>query len=232
MKPYEAEYRTALIFGAHRMNPEAGNALLKMLEEPPDRTVLILTATATTDMLPTIVSRCRHIRFNPIPVPHLARELMDTREMDAGSAQALAVLSGGSLSKAEELSQSNWMGRRGWLLENFLELIPHGRRVQAPTRLFAMASMLHSDKNAAMDFLEMLKTVYRDLLIYKYRPECLLNPDAAGMIENAAQGLGEADISAAVKAVDTALDRIRWNANIRLSLEALFLTLAKPQEMN
>ena len=62
MKPYEAGIRVVLISDAQAMNPAAGNALLKVLEEPPTGTILILVANHTADLLPTIVSRCRHIR--------------------------------------------------------------------------------------------------------------------------------------------------------------------------
>jgi len=65
MKPYEAGMRVVIISEAQAMNPAAGNALLKMLEEPPARTILILVAAHPSDLLPTIVSRCQHIRFNP-----------------------------------------------------------------------------------------------------------------------------------------------------------------------
>ena len=66
MKPFEGETRVAILIDAHLMNPSAGNALLKILEEPPEQTLLILTARQTSDLLPTIVSRCQHIRFNPV----------------------------------------------------------------------------------------------------------------------------------------------------------------------
>ncbi|MCP4630816.1 MAG: hypothetical protein GY850_46010, partial [bacterium] len=59
MKPYEARWRLVIISDAQTMNPAAGNALLKVLEEPPGRTILILVAAHTTDLLPTIVSRCQ-----------------------------------------------------------------------------------------------------------------------------------------------------------------------------
>jgi DNA polymerase-3 subunit delta' len=232
MKPYEAEYRNAVIFDAHCMNAEAGNALLKMLEEPPYRTILVLTATTATDMLPTIVSRCRHIRFNPIPVPLLARELVETHGLDSESAHGLAVLSGGSLSKARELPHNNWINRRRWLLDNFDMLVPYRNDDKHPSRLFAVASLLHSDKNMVMDSLEILKSVYRDLLIYKYQPDNLLNPDAKPLIAHAAETMEVDGISVAVKAIDTAIDRIRSNVNPRLALETLFLTLAKSPEMN
>ena len=54
------------------MNAEASNALLKVLDEPPEGTVLILVAPQVSDLLPTIVSRCLHIRFHPIPEKVLA----------------------------------------------------------------------------------------------------------------------------------------------------------------
>ncbi len=76
MKPYEAKYRVAILADAHKLNPQAGNAFLKMLEEPPAQTVLILTASEKTALLPTIVSRCQHIHFNPISRKHLAGMLM------------------------------------------------------------------------------------------------------------------------------------------------------------
>ena len=59
MKPYEARYRVVMISDGHRMNPESANALLKMLEEPPEQTLLVLTASETADLLPTVVSRCQ-----------------------------------------------------------------------------------------------------------------------------------------------------------------------------
>jgi DNA polymerase-3 subunit delta' len=232
MKPYEAEYRTVLISEAHRMNAEAGNALLKMLEEPPARTILILTAVTAADMLPTIVSRCRHIRFNPIPFSRLARELMETEEMTLENAQALAVLSGGSLSKARELPKNNWLQRRRWLLDNFDEFFSGRHPIQRINRLFAMASVLYPNKDLAVDCLEILKTIYRDILVSRYQPENLLNLDGAEFITDAANRMEEGDIMAAIGAIDTALDRIRGNANARLVLETLFLTLAKSPEMH
>lgn len=226
MKPYEADYRVVVISDAHRMNDEAGNALLKILEEPPDRTILILTATASTDLLPTVVSRCRHVRFHPIPVPSLTRELIRTRGIDPEKARTLAVMAGGSLSKADELSRTNWINRREWLFSGCDVVLPSAGD-DFPVRIFAAVSMLCSDKDLAVDALEMVKTVYRDVLVYKYQPDHILNPDATKRIAGAAGVMDEKAVAAAIGAIDRAQDRIRANANVRLTLEALFLTLAK-----
>jgi DNA polymerase-3 subunit delta' len=176
-------------------------------------------------MLPTIVSRCRHIRFNPIPVSRLAQELVESCGMDIENAHALAVISGGSLSKARELPRSNWINRRKWLLESFSGFLPPWNEEQEPSRLFAMASVLCNNKEQAVDSLEILKTIYRDILIFKYQPDNLLNPDVVKKIAAAADHLEEEDIMTAIKAIDMGLDRIRSNANVRLTLESLFLRL-------
>jgi DNA polymerase-3 subunit delta' len=203
-----------------------------MLEEPPDRTILTLTAVAVADLLPTIVSRCRHIRFNPIPVPCLARELVATDGMTPEDAQALAVLSGGSLSKARALPKGNWAHRRRWLLESFNALLSGRPPDGGGNRLFAAASVLCPNKDLAADSLEILKTLYRDILIFRYRPENLLNPDAREFIAEAVDRMKEGDVLKAIGAIDSALGRIRGNANVRLVLETLFLTLAKTPEMH
>ena len=66
LKPYEANCRVVIVADANKMNAAASNALLKLLEEPPASNLFILTAPQPGDLLPTVVSRCQHIRFSPI----------------------------------------------------------------------------------------------------------------------------------------------------------------------
>jgi DNA polymerase-3 subunit delta' len=70
--PLERGRRVIIINDAQTMNAEASNAMLKILEEPPKDTHIILTASQVTDLLPTIASRCQHIGFRPIPVAKIA----------------------------------------------------------------------------------------------------------------------------------------------------------------
>ncbi len=64
LKPTEAEYKVAVIVGADRLNPQAANAFLKTLEEPPPRSVLILLTTEPGKILETILSRCLRLSFS------------------------------------------------------------------------------------------------------------------------------------------------------------------------
>jgi DNA polymerase-3 subunit delta' len=122
MRPYEARVRVVIIVDAHTLNPAAGNALLKMLEEPPARTVLILTAPQTGDLLPTIVSRCQHILFKPIARHHLAAILTRAYGVDPPEASLTAALAGGSLTRALTMRRSEWLQRRSWLMAQLAAL--------------------------------------------------------------------------------------------------------------
>ncbi|HZF02275.1 MAG TPA: DNA polymerase III subunit [Methylomirabilota bacterium] len=63
LKPTEAEYKVAVIVGADRLNPQAANAFLKTLEEPPQKSILILLSTEPQRLLETILSRCLRLNF-------------------------------------------------------------------------------------------------------------------------------------------------------------------------
>ena len=86
--------RAVIVDAADEMNPQAANALLKLLEEPPERTTMLLVAHRPSALLPTIRSRCRLLRLHPLG----AREMAEA--MGREDAPALAALSGGSVGEA------------------------------------------------------------------------------------------------------------------------------------
>ncbi|HZC16553.1 MAG TPA: DNA polymerase III subunit delta', partial [Caulobacteraceae bacterium] len=88
------------------MNPSAANALLKTLEEPPDRGVLFLISHAPGGLLPTIRSRCRSLRFAPWPEVEVAAFVARHAEVSAEAALSLARMSRGSPGRALELAAS------------------------------------------------------------------------------------------------------------------------------
>jgi DNA polymerase-3 subunit delta' len=63
LRPFDGEYKVAVLVAADRLNPEAGNAFLKTLEEPPAKSVIILLSTESQRMLETLVSRCLRLNF-------------------------------------------------------------------------------------------------------------------------------------------------------------------------
>jgi DNA polymerase-3 subunit delta' len=105
LRPFMGGYKVALIDDADHLNEEGANCLLKTLEEPPPRSVLILIGTSPAKQLPTIRSRCQIIRFQPLPAEDVEELLLGRLGMtDRDEARRLARYSGGSLERALELS--------------------------------------------------------------------------------------------------------------------------------
>ncbi|MHC0054918.1 DNA polymerase III subunit delta' [Actibacterium sp. D379-3] len=95
--------RVVIVDAADEMNPNAANALLKLLEEPPENTTLLLISHQPSRLLPTIRSRCRELRLGTLPPDAMAQALR-AAGADVTDATALAALSGGSVGEAIRLT--------------------------------------------------------------------------------------------------------------------------------
>ncbi|MGB2694954.1 MAG: AAA family ATPase [Dehalococcoidia bacterium] len=103
LRPFESARRVFVIADADRMNDESQNALLKTLEEPAPFAVYVLTSSSPGRLLPTIPSRCRQVRFGPLPSAHVA-ELLGGEGVDPNVAAAAARLAGGDIDGARRLA--------------------------------------------------------------------------------------------------------------------------------
>lgn len=111
MSVAEGGRRVVIVDTADEMNPTAANALLKMLEEPPAKTTLLLLSHQPSGLLPTIRSRCRVLRLGTLPPADMAQALQHTGiDISGVNAAALAELSGGSVGEAVRLLNADGMG--------------------------------------------------------------------------------------------------------------------------
>lgn len=224
VKPHEQGRRVVLIAEAHSMNAEAGNALLKLLEEPPDNTHLILTARQVSDLLPTIASRGQQIRFSPLNQDVLAALLMDNEGLGAADAAAAGALAGGSYTRALAMAQEGWIPKRRWLAAEISRL---GDRPTAV--MLALAEKLAAGKAQLPDALAWLLSWYRDLLVYPDQPEQVLNRDLDRELHQAVTGADRQARLDGMQAIYRALKALQQNANPRLTMESLVLQLAALQ---
>jgi DNA polymerase-3 subunit delta' len=122
VKPNLGGRKIAIINDADHLNAEGANALLKTLEEPPPRSVLILIGTSPAKQLPTIRSRCQLVRFRPLPLDAVADLLVSTGSVtDPGEAQRLAQYSEGSIERALELADADLWTFRNTLCQRLAE---------------------------------------------------------------------------------------------------------------
>ena len=111
-KPMEGKRRVFVIDNADKMNDQAANALLKTLEEPTPANILILVTAKPYTLPSTIISRCRHMRFNPLSIDTVAKFMIERRNMEKKDALLLAGLSGGSIGQALELNKDDVIAYR------------------------------------------------------------------------------------------------------------------------
>lgn len=100
-KPFEGEYKIAIIDNAEKMNQSTANAFLATLESPPAHSILIMVSSRPEMLLSTIRSRCQRINFSPLPVKVMGRLLEERlKGLDHEQAMLLSILSGGKLGYA------------------------------------------------------------------------------------------------------------------------------------
>lgn len=226
MKPYEARYRVVIVAEAHRMNPAASNAFLKVLEEPPDQTVLILIAEKRSDLLKTVVSRCQNIKFNPISRNTLTAMLAEKEGNSSEDAFVLATMSKGSLSKARAMSRMGWIDHRNWLIKAIGLDQREAMAAKPAGFLFSVSAQLAENKDTLEDYLEMIKSWLRDLIIFKYQPEKIIHQDCATTIKNISKKFTVNALLHKIESVQsTQLAIQRSNTNAKLAVDILMLKL-------
>jgi DNA polymerase-3 subunit delta' len=226
MKPLEARWRMAIIKEAQAMNPAASNALLKILEEPPEQSVLILVARQKSDLLPTVVSRCKLIRFSPVSRDLLSAFLIEKKGIAAEDAMVMASMAGGSYHKAERLRQSGWVKRRNWLITAIGMQKPGQTNVRSLGQILLLAEEIAGRKEYIDDSLEILQSWFRDMIVSKYDPTQILNQDWCDDIKAVSGRYTIAALLDKIGAVEEARKAILRNAQPRLVLENLLIQLA------
>ena len=225
MKPYQALNRVVILAQAQAMNPEAGNALLKVLEEPPANTILILTTDRLPDLLPTVVSRCRHLRFNPLSVRDVASFLASQRNIMGPEAETVAHMSAGSFSRALQLLDTNWRDRRRWLIQASGLDQPAVSAGCCNTAALSFAALLAGQKEMIHDSLDMLKTWIRDLAVVGHIPGQVVNQDCLAQLRRVSRGIQPKKLSNLWQIVEKAQKAIAANANVRLTLDTMALKM-------
>ncbi|MBS3907452.1 MAG: DNA polymerase III subunit delta' [Syntrophaceae bacterium] len=223
-RPYEGRRRVFILTAADRMAPNMSNTLLKTLEEPPLHTLIILLANNPRWILPTILSRCRSIRFNPLPAHLVSDWLTKEKGLEEKEAHLLASLSEGSPGKALEIKEEiagiprkkllrGWMGAKSLSIEEqegWIEYLPSQRE------------NLHL-------ILEMAKTLLRDLVVVKTLKDGsgLIHSDLTEEMEEIAGGWDLSSLLRRMEILHQTSQAIKGNANTRLSLEAMMISWAE-----
>ncbi len=227
LAPYEANYRIALLLRFEEAHASAANALLKTLEEPAPKVLLLLTAESVESLLPTIVSRCEVLRLRPLPVADAAEGLQGWG-IPAAEAQMLAHLSGGRPGYARRLHERPELleQRQGWL--NELVSLLGSSRLERFAYARAAAKAASEDREALRTCLQVWSSFWRDVVLAASGAATpLTNLDLVTQIEKLASGLGLGKARKVLERTEQTLALIDRNVNLRLALENLMLDLPR-----
>ncbi|MBF0302253.1 MAG: DNA polymerase III subunit delta' [Desulfamplus sp.] len=260
--PHEAKMRMVLIDDAHTMNQEAANSLLKILEEPPERTFFVLIAKELNHLLPTIISRCRHLRFRPLSRNEVAHKLIQQWNIHPSVAMIAAKSSNGDIDKAmmfanvrqnstditdnrvlsvaekslksKQNSETDWINRRRWLLNQLLMLIkPSQNSASKFLSALVLAEKLSKEALLIDDSLTLIKLLFRDMALIKYSKgknyhidsDCIVNSDIVNAMSDVVERFSDTYPVMALESLHRVETKLRTNASVRLMLESLFLSL-------
>lgn len=222
--PSEGRHVVGVVVDADRMNEQAANAFLKMLEEPPPAVVLVLTAERLDGLLPTILSRCQRVRFDPLP-PADVEAALGARGMAPERAAFVARMAGGSLTRALALVGSPELGEHRRLALDFLRAAYTARPERVAPAVEAIAAL---GRERIRAWLDLVRLWLRDLVHLRETgdPSALVNVDQADAVAAFVQHVRGADPDAMAALVDEAERLVTGNVSAPLALTALALGLA------
>jgi DNA polymerase-3 subunit delta' len=173
--------RVVIVDSADEMNVNAANALLKMLEEPPERTTMLLISHQPSRLLPTIRSRCRELRLHPLS-PEDMHNALTQAGFEAAESPALAELAAGSVGEALRILQCDGLALYAELISLFATEQGFDRQ-----RAIALSNAAVGPANA--ERYELLLTLIDLFLIRLARTGALGQPPATEVAPNEAQVL-------------------------------------------
>ncbi len=233
--PYSGGYRVCVIHRAEAMTGEAANSFLKTLEEPPPGNIFVLNATEPRDLLPTIVSRCQRVSFRPLKAEEIIRVLGQKTNLERPSMEILARAADGSLGRALQMGESDYLERRQTWLEKFFALYgcsgaeALNMAVEMAKEDRAGLGQPGSQKAGLFDLLNIWASCYRDLLLLRtgVSTDLLINNDFQDRLKKTASMFSLQNLIESFQMVDRAVRDLHRMRNTTLVMENALIDLKK-----
>ena len=222
-QPLEARYRVVILDPAEQMRLEAHNSLLKTLEEPASRTVMILVTTNPYMLLETIRSRSRMLHFGEIPQEQIERHLVRAIGRSPDEARFAAALSKGSLADALDFNTNEYREIREQALHFVSLLLKKGRFMDAS----AVAAKVAKDKHFFQLWMESVAALLQDIYYSGIAVERVGQLDMLEAMKELNRTVKHSMLIRAIEAVQKLKSNLQYNVNRQIALEALFVELIR-----
>jgi DNA polymerase-3 subunit delta' len=209
LKPYEGRKKLFIIDRAHRLNAESSNALLKILEEPPKDSLIILVTDKPALLFKTIISRCRMVKFSPLRRTELEDFLKRDYSLDKEFAHFLAYFSEGRLGQALRLKDTDIIQEKNKVIDRF-----------ALSPRLNLDNLSLQNKDDIRGYLNILAAWFRDIYLIKVGlPHSeIINSDRKAELLKVMSKFSFLDLNEILDSISCAILQIEQNINVKLLL--------------
>jgi DNA polymerase III subunit delta' len=233
LKSYEGGYKIMIIWMAEKMNTAASNKLLKLLEEPPEKTLFILIAENEEEILQTIRSRCQILHFSRLSDTDIIDSLVNKHNIDPQTATKIAHQSQGNFNKALQLLEGNdnelpfgeWFVQ--WVRAAFRA---KGNASSILDLISWSEKMANLGRETQKIFLNYCTEMFRQALLLNYQAEKLvyLDPNVEKFkLENFAPYVNGNNINDIFREISEAQYHIERNGNAKIIFTDLSIRLTR-----
>lgn len=219
---YEAEYKIMIIWQAEKMNQQSANKLLKILEEPPDKTLFLLVCESEDQLLRTIVSRTQLIKINKISESDMIQSLGDRHGLSPEAAEKIAHLADGNY--AEVLLLVNENENAGQNLLSFQKLMRASLKFDPKAVMAWIDEISAAGRERQKNFLNYALHIMRESLVLNYADEELvkLAADEQEFVKKFSPFIHGSNVERFIEELNKAHYHMERNANPKI----LFMDLA------
>ena len=223
IKPYQGPYKVYIIPQADMMTPQAQNAILKTIEEPPSYAVFLLLTENAETLLPTINSRCVMLKLRNIKDTLIKKYLMENLEIPDYKADMCTAFAQGNMGRAIMLANSDHFNE---IREEAVQLLKHISEMEL-NEIVAAVKNISVYKLEITDYLDIIMIWYRDVLLYKATKEIdkVVFKDQLQSIKEQARKSSYEGIELILESLEKAKARLKANVNFDLVMELLFMTI-------
>ena len=220
LKPNEGRKTVIIMTGIETMRKEAANAFLKLLEEPSEDLIFLLTTGNTEALLPTIISRCQHIQLTPLKTEEIEQALVKQDNLPAEEARYLARVSGGNYAMTRFFDVETLKATR----EDIIKFLRYSYTLDAKN-ITEAAQDWQSERNleGQIALLNVMEVFIRDLMVYRSSQSASLitNADQVEVIKKFCDTLEDARLEDMIEEVNHCKPMMYQNVQPKLIYTAL-----------
>lgn len=233
LKSYEGGYKVMIVWMAEKMNVDTANKLLKLLEEPYEKTLFLLIAEDEKSILPTILSRCQVLHFNKLADHDISQALIQKESVEENKAKALAKLANGNYNKAlaELHTTDDGLPFDKWFVDWVRSAFRANKDAKVVSNLVSWSDELAGiGRENQKLFLEHCLEIFRQALLWNYGAKDLVyykSKVESFKIENFAPFINDQNIFEIYKEINNAIYHIERNANPKILFTDLSIKLTR-----